>query len=1772
MKRVIFLIVVLIGTIGINAQEYCSFNANNALELDAENGTALAAGTVIGETASVIATTGADDIYKPQSVKATVGGIEISGGLQGSTSNPRDIEGGTPSTTLAPPATGSFIVFHAKADGYLYVVLRASSNKAHTVFEDGKAVSYTFAATGDETTDLGAVYYFTLPYTVINGQNAIQNSVEWAEQEYLKASAPEKYAAHWSEEESGFQTWNKIGIMGVGVIKFPVRKGSKYIVNSNGAKITSGGFYFDTTGDADVKVNGVCILESDQKLPPPLPIQNITFADNTVKTICVNHWDTNGDGELSPSEAAAVTDLGTVFKDNKEITAFDELQYFTGISSIGDNAFSGSSITSVIIPNSVTLIGNWAFYDCANLTSVSIPDGVTSIGSFAFQNCIGLTSATIPSHVTFLGMCAFYDCTSLTTVTIPNSITSISAGTFHSCSMTTIDIPNSVKEIGYSAFGECANLTSVNIPNSVTSIGDYSFSHCSNLASVTIPSSVTIIGEYAFYGCSLTAITSEIEEPFAINENVFSNKNALLIVPEGKTAAYQATEGWNKFSNIKDYDPRKRTIHVETAGTLPTLISADEKYQIEELTLTGELNGTDIHFIRDMAGVDMDRMEESELCILCNETVFTKGILRSLDLSDANIVEGGRDYYKMLWSSSSRMYGDKQYTKANTISESMFVYCRPLVELILPRSVTSISPLLFADNYGGRIYTNIKELRVAEGNPYYVSLSNGIGIIENNSNTLILGLTNNIPSSITSIGNDALNSSSFISMTIPNSVKSIGEKAFNNSLLVLTEEATTPPSITENSFPTRANIVLHVPAGSVEAYANADYWKDFKSIGAIGDIMKGDIFTAKTAEGMDLSFCVTNVSPFEAEIWSVGEYDNTQFDKSTVNIVSIPSSVIGLGDHEYNVTGIGSSAFRDCSALTSVTIPNSVTSIGGSAFYACSRLTSITIPNSVETIGSFAFSDCSGLTSVTIPNSVTSIGNYAFSGCKFSSIISEIEEPFAINENVFSNKNALLIVPEGKTAAYQATEGWNKFKNIRDYDPRKRTIHVETAGKLYSLISAEDKYLIEELTLTGEINGSDLSVIRDMAGKRKAIRSYEINSFDDFDDTDGRLSVLDMSDVKIVRGGVYLDFDGLDDGDSWINLAQDDVIPTGVFYGCKKLTSISVPSGLKNVGTDAFEGTAWYENQPEGLVYIGNVLYKYKGDMPENYHITIKEGTIGIANSAFYGRSTLSSIDIPESVKYIGINDFTFSDGRSPFYNFLEGLTSSNVFRECTSLTTIDLPNGVTYIGKCAFGNCSGLTSVTIPNSLTSIGPSTFSGCSALTSVTIPNSVTSISGGAFSGCSALTSVTIPNSVTSIGGYAFSGCSGLTSVTIPNSVTSIGSGVFADCSNLATITVEAGNTVYNSPDGSNAIIETTSNKLVAGCKNTTIPNSVTSIGDYAFRGCNGLTSMTIPNSVTSIGGYAFFGCSGLTSVTIPNSVTSIGYYAFYNCNGLTSVTIPNSVTSIDWFAFWLCKSLISVTVDIQEPLAITYSIFDLGNQATPTLYVPKGSKAAYEAANVWKDFKEIKEFAKDEEVTCALEDDNTATVMAANDPTEKDLVISESVMIGEESHPVTAIGEGAFKDNTELALVCIPETIEEIGNNAFAGCSGLTAIYSYSEEPIVLDGGKATVRTRADGGEVSASTVFALVDKNNCILYVPLNSADKYRAAEGWGEFENIVEMKSNKPGDANNDGEIDGKDVDATVGYIMEGKTDSFIFKNADVKADSKINAADIVKIVNLKK
>ena len=321
------------------------------------------------------------------------------------------------------------------------------------------------------------------------------------------------------------------------------------------------------------------------------------------------------------------------------------------------------------------------------------------------------------------------------------------------------------------------------------------------------------------------------------------------------------------------------------------------------------------------------------------------------------------------------------------------------------------------------------------------------------------------------------------------------------------------------------------------------------------------------------------------------------------------------------------------------------------------------------------------------------------------------------------------------------------------------------------------------------------------------------------------------------------------------------------FYNCTGLTSVTIPNSVTSIGGGAFYNCS-------GLTSV-----------------TIGNSVTSIGNNAFYECRGLTSVTIPNSVTSIGNGVFT-SCNHLISVTIGTGVTriGDYTFVSCVRLTSVTIGNSVKSIGREAFRNCQSLTSVMLPDSVTSIGDDAFELCSGLTSVTIPNSVTSIGEGAFAGCSGLTSVTIPNSVTSIGKAAFGACSGLTSVTIPNSVTRIGTGPFSGCSGLTSIVVENENMVYDSRNNCNAIINTATNTLIAGCKNTIIPNSVTSIGRSAFSGCSGLTSVTIPGSVTSIEYGAFAYCTGLTSVTIPNSVTSIGDEAFYECTGLTSVTI------------------------------------------------------------------------------------------------------------------------------------------------------------------------------------------------------------------------------------------------------------------------------------------
>ena len=354
----------------------------------------------------------------------------------------------------------------------------------------------------------------------------------------------------------------------------------------------------------------------------------------------------------------------------------------------------------------------------------------------------------------------------------------------------------------------------------------------------------------------------------------------------------------------------------------------------------------------------------------------------------------------------------------------------------------------------------------------------------------------------------------------------------------------------------------------------------------------------------------------------------------------------------------------------------------------------------------------------------------------------------------------------------------------------------------------------------------------------------------------------------------------------------------------------------------------------DGVTNIGYIAFT---DCISLESVTIPSSVTYIEDNAFNKCSSLTSVSLPSNVTSIGSNAFKNCSSLTSV-SLSSNVTSigSNAFQNCSSLTSVSLSSGVTSIKEYTFKNCSSLTSINIPSGVTSIGKSAFQGCSSLTSINIPKSVTKIDDNSFYNCGSLTSIVvesgnaiydsrdncnaiilteknqivkgcqntvIPNSVTSIGSSAFKDCTGLTSITIPNSVTSISEFAFEGCSGLSSIVVESGNVIYDSREDCNAIIETATNTLVAGCKNTVIPNTVTSIGISAFEGCTSLTSITIPNSVTSISEFAFDRCTGLTSIIIPANVTVIGWAAFAGCEALSAVYIyATAVPEIDEYVF------------------------------------------------------------------------------------------------------------------------------------------------------------------------------------------------------------------------------------------------------------------------------
>ena len=630
------------------------------------------------------------------------------------------------------------------------------------------------------------------------------------------------------------------------------------------------------------------------------------------------------------------------------------------------------------------------------------------------------------------------------------------------------------------------------------------------------------------------------------------------------------------------------------------------------------------------------------------------------------------------------------------------------------------------------------------------------------------------------------------------------------------------------------------------------------------------------------------------------------------------------------VTSIADFVFCGCTSLTSVTIPNSVTSIGDWAFYNCTNLTSVTIPDSVTSIGNGAFDSCTSLTSVTIPDSVTSIGSFVFQKCTWLTSVT-------IPDSVTSIGNG----------AFFCTS-------------------------------------LTEITIPNSVTSIGADAFR---------------------------GCTSLTSIKI----------------------PNSVTSIGVraFSNCRSLTSVTIPDSVTSIGENAFYGCTNLTSViiPDSVTSIGSYAFK---DCTSLTSITIPNSVESIGDNAFSGCSKLKKIEIPDSV--ISIGDEAFSGCTS-----LESVTIGNkvisigdyAFRDCKKLESVTIGNNVTSIGSDAFYNTAYYNDKSNWNNgvlyISNCLIDTNNNFKSTTDYTIEDGTRIIADSAFDGCTSLTSVTIPNSVTRIDNKAFYNCTSLTSVTIPNSVTSIGYSAFEDCKSLTSVNYSGTKSQWksikfgsNNDKLKNAIIICTDD--VIGNGNTvTIDNLKYKINNDYTASLVGYTgefeNLTIPESVTyegytfsvtSIGDYAFRSCENLTSVTIPDSVKSIGNDAFFDCTSLTSVNYGG--TKSQWKAitigsdnYYLTHAFIKCTDGI------------IGNGNTVTV----------------------------DSVKYRLNDDTAQVISYSGTP--ENITISECVSYESYTFKVTSIGSSAFSGCTSLASVTIPNSVTTIGCDAFNGCSKLKKI-------------------------------------------------------------------------------------------------------------------------------
>ncbi len=1175
-----------------------------------------------------------------------------------------------------------------------------------------------------------------------------------------------------------------------------------------------------------------------------------------------------------------------------EIVKFNNVEY--PVTSISKGAFWGcEDIVALHIPSSVTSIAVGSFVLCSNLASIVVDennsiydsrDNCNAIVETATNTLIsGCMNTSIPNDIVVIGDCAFEGQLQLKSITIPNGVTTIGGRAFRGVSFTSLEIPGSVTSIGKGAFEDCDKLTSliVKIPTPL-SVDQYTFWFDQKQTTLYVPSGSESLYGVADYWKDFKEIKA-IEDPDEFSLNFMGQT-----IKDGATLLINA-EGWSGLGSIYtdtgDNTKNGLFIFISKGGKVSGNYSLEiinntlngdlkwsmggETYALNEVTKLEKTFSTDENGIASVKfsaeNIPSEGSLEAKLTVSIGEktkTFYIKIDFKKKESPDLtvsgkvgepvdlglsvkwaswNVGAGAPEEYgnhyawgelepKADYSASTYNFYNNGYTKYGSIDnkyeldEADDVARQKWGEDWRMPTFDELKELYEKCSFSNETYNGVPVTKVIGPNGNYIYMS-GPGNFT--------GQTLYFKNTVGSYWSRNLETDSYAKdLDFFTSYRSLnGDTRYHGQSVrpvyakIVSGKAGEPVDLglTSGTLWSSCNIGASTPEeygsyfawGETAPKSNYD-WSTYKFGG-------GSNFTKyNSSDGLtELALEDDAAYVLWGENWRMPTH---QQELELVNECSWESTTLN-GISGYKITGPnGNSIFMPRGGLYDGTDYDAdgttISSVNTGGWYWSSTL---------NTVGS----------------------SYAQGLCFFPSLISNVSD-------------------------HERCDGHN-IRPVYAGGISKRIVHVTEAGTLPTLISEAEKYLIEDLTITGELNGTDFRLLRDMAGN-----NYKGEV------TEGKLKVLDLSGVSIVEGG-----------DSYLD-AQN------IRYSYKR---------------------------GSGIMSSGSGIYYTSKDMFSCY--------------MFAGCCVLQSIKLPAEVSTI----------------------EETAFASCNYLTSVVIPDKVTTIKGRPFDKCDALSSIIVESGNTVydsrdncnaiIETSTNTLITGCKGTIIPNSVTSIGDEAFMGCG-LTTIDLSSNITSIGKRAFSYCEDLESLSLPKNVTFIGESAFSGCWSLTSISVDSENAKYDSRDNCNAIIETVTNTLVAGCTNTVIPESVTTIGKHGMEQ-RGITTFTIPGNVETIEEDGFQNCYRLVSLVISEGVKTIGSWGFANCV-LQNLILPSTIEYIGSWAF-VSNKFSSVTIYAEDVPQTGVDAFEHSNLDNATLYVPYGTKSKYEQADGWKEFKNIVEMGE-----------------------------------------------------------------------------------------------------------------------------------------------------------------------------------------------------------------